>query len=74
MLPIGTKVRSTFTDKKEGSIVGYGSLSWPSSDPVRSGDEGVIQPVYLVQVASGSMYGVDACIVLRCDRVKEISS
>lgn len=73
MLPIGTKVQSTFTDKKVGHIIGYGALSWPQTDVDMSGDGGIIHPIYLVQVASGSMYGVDACIVLRCDRVKEIN-
>jgi hypothetical protein len=65
-------MRSTISGRTlQGDIVGYGALCWPGSEHV-GGDAGILQPVYLVQVAEGSSALGAACIVLRADRVEEI--
>jgi hypothetical protein len=68
-LPIGTHVRSK-RNGAEGDIIGYSALAWPTSADV-GGDGGIMQPVYLVQVAPGSSSLCSACIVLRADQVEE---
>lgn len=67
-LPIGTLVMSTWDHRKKGTIVGYGSLVWPSSTNC-GGDAGIIQLVYLVQVAEMSSSLGPACLAFRSDRV-----
>lgn len=69
MLLIGTKVRSRRSEKLVGEIVGYGALQWPSGANM-SGDGGIMQLVYLVQVADGSSSLGPACLVFRADFVE----
>jgi hypothetical protein len=69
-LPIGTTVRS-LRNRREGTIVGYGALSWPHSEHM-NGDGGIMQPVYLVQVLQGSSSLGNACIAMRADMVRDI--
>lgn len=72
--PIGATVRSIRCGK-QGTVVGYGSLMWPTSAEM-SGDGGIIQAVYLVQVSPGSSSLGPACLVFHhfyCERVEETS-
>jgi hypothetical protein len=78
-LPYGTTVRSLrghiyvgadAPPQKNGIVVGYGVIQWPTGDNT-SGDGGVPQPVYLVQFAEGSKWGQVACVVMRADMVEE---
>lgn len=70
ILPVGTRIRST-RNYKEGLIVGYGSLMWPHNDN-SIGDDGVLQPVYLVQIAPASSSLGPACAVFRADMIEEV--
>lgn len=71
MLPIGTLVRTTWNSYQRGEIVGYGAISWPTSNDV-SGDGGVMHLVYLVQVSHSSSSLGPACVPMRADRVEVI--
>ena len=74
MLSYGTKVRSVRGRIPWGSVgivVGYGSLVWPTSDNI-SGDAGIPQSVYLVQVQEGSLSLTPACVVMRTDMVEKV--
>jgi hypothetical protein len=72
MSVIGAVVRSNWNPSIVGTVVGFGSLMWPS-DKDQSYDAiiGDSQPklVYLVQQSPGSNALKPACIVLRADRV-----
>lgn len=72
MLSIGTHIKTTMNDREQGTIVGYGAICWPHSENM-SGDGGVMQPVYLVQMdgVPGSNSLSRACVVFRADRVVE---
>ena len=69
MFPIGTKL-SSLRHKASGVVVGYGALQWPTEGDI-SGDGGVMQAVYLVQIARGSSSLGPACVVFRADQVEE---
>lgn len=74
---IGETIRSTWTDRIQGEVVGYGMLTWPADpDPhragVQNGDGGEMQNVYLVKVAEHSMHGQQACIVLRASHAEKV--
>ena len=76
MLPYLTKVRSVWSGSfnRIGVIVGYGTIQWPSG-PNISGDDGIPQPVYLIQLddCEGSSYGRSVSAIFRADRVEEVS-
>jgi hypothetical protein len=75
IFPVGTKVRSTMSDKIQGVIVGYGFLQWDEgrrkSEDSPYDDKGIVH-VYLLQVAVGSSSLGPAVAVVQSDRVEII--
>lgn len=73
MHPYGTRLRSKRYVKFEGTVVGYGSLTWPNSTPAGpNGDDGIPQAAYLVQVECGSSSLGPACMVFHADQVEAV--
>jgi hypothetical protein len=68
MFRIGQRVKSKRTINIVGSIIGYGSLTWPQDDKQLTGDDEQV-PVYLVRIGKGSSSLGPACAVLRADQV-----
>lgn len=71
MHPYGTRLKSRRWTKLEGVVVGYGSLTWPSTPDI-NGDEGIIQPVYLMQIECASSSLGPACMVFRANQVEVV--
>ena len=72
MLEIGTHIRSTWSDRVSGIIVGYGDLMMPGEDPYQ---------VYLVDIGYNRMFDLDReqpgptaarILSLRFDRVEAV--